>query len=229
MSIAAALGKLVGNVSQTLMWFFALPLFIGIYKWFGKRKWHEPEKFFIIVFVAVNILAVIWLYCKFGYMSDRHILPLMMVLVLFVPAGIQEWALWLERKFSNKVDPSAAASHNQRLYFLVLLIIGFCICVPKLLKPIRIEEQGYRAAADWLKANTKSTDVIAVPDKRINFYAERTGLVYVKGNIPARAAYVVKEIEANAAKESTENLDKAEYQYVDKRNKRVNITIYRNF
>jgi hypothetical protein len=71
-----------------------------------------------------------------------------------------------------------------------LLVIGIVICVPKLFRPIRIEKKGYRLAAEWLKENTTKEDVIAVPDIRISFYAERKGVSqYEKG-----AKYVVKEV-----------------------------------
>ena len=73
-------------------------------------------------------------------------------------------------------------------------MIGIVICVPKLLRPIRIEKQGYRAAAQWLNANTDNAKIVAVPDKRISFYAQRQGLVYKSGNIPANVVYIVRTL-----------------------------------
>jgi hypothetical protein len=225
--IAGAVGKFAQQTSQTLMWFFVLPLLIGIYNWFKKRKWYDAEKFFIIILIAVNLSVLVWLYCRHGYMSDRHTLPLMTVLVLFIPAGLQELALWLEKKVSGEVRSDSGS--GRRFYFVVLLAAGIFICVPKLLKPIRIEERGYKMAADWLAANTKSSDVVAVPDKRINFYAGRMGPVYEDENIPAGPAYVVKKINTgNSADASAEKSGRAEYRYIDKKKKRVSIAIYKN-
>ena len=55
---------------------------------------------------------------------------------------------------------------------------------------MRIDKRSYREAAKWLNQNTASSEVIAVPDRRIAFYAERKGLVYDK-NIPMELKYVV--------------------------------------
>ncbi|MFZ0034866.1 MAG: glycosyltransferase family 39 protein, partial [Sedimentisphaerales bacterium] len=82
--ITGALGKLVQRVSETLMWFFVPALLIGMYKCLGKRNWREPERFFVITLIALNILIMTWLYCKHGYMSRRHTLPLVIFTIFYV-------------------------------------------------------------------------------------------------------------------------------------------------
>jgi len=228
-NIAKAFYKLVENVGETLMWFFVPALLIGMHKWFKTRKWFEPEAFFIIAIIVLNIPVMIWLYCKHGYMSERHTLSLLILPILYVPVGLKELAIWLQERFSNKTEPSVVTNRNERFWFLVLFIIGTSICTPKLLRPIRIEKQGYRAAAQWLKANTDGRDIVAVPDKRISFYAQRTGLVYENGNIPPSAVYIVKiskkeNDKAALAKQS----GKVEYQYIDKIKRGTSVIIYRN-
>jgi hypothetical protein len=223
-----AFGKLVGNIGETLMWFFVPALLIGMCKWFKGRKWYEPEKFFVIAIIVLNVPVMIWLYCKHGYMSDRHTLPLLIIPILYAPVGLQELAIWLRDRFSKKAEPSAAINHNERLWFLVLFLIGICICAPKLLKPIRMEKQGYRAAAKWLKANTDSTATAAVPDIRINFYAQREGLVYENGSISRKADYIVKLQNKKDETALTEPPGKVEYEYIDKTKKGISVIIYRN-
>lgn len=228
-NIAKALCKLGGNVGETLMWFFVPALLIGMYKWFKTRKWHEPETFFIIALIVLNVPVMIWLYCKHGYMSDRHTLPLLILPILYVPVGLQELAIWFEERFSKKVESSSAINRNERFWFLVLFLIGISICVPKLFRPIRIKKQGYRAAAKWLKVNTDSADKVAVPDIRISFYAQREGVEYENGNIPANVVYTVR-ISRNQKDETAlmESLGKVEYKYVSKRKRGVNVIIHRN-
>jgi len=97
-----------------------------------------------------------------------------------------------------------------------------------LLEPIRKEKQGYLAAAKWIKENIDEKDVLAVPDKRISFYAEREGIVYEGGNIPPTAIYVVKIM-----KHSDEELNFGETArevysvWVDKRKKGGKLIIYK--
>ena len=227
-NIAKALGKLGENIGETLMWFFVPALLIGMYKRFKTLKWYEPEKFFIIAIIALNIPVMIGLYCKHGYMSDRHTLPLLIIPILYVPVGLQELASWCHKRFSRKVESSIAINRNERFWFLVLLLIGVSICTPKLFRPIRAEKQGYRAAAQWLKANTDSTAIVAVPDKRISFYAERRELVYENENIPEKAEYIVKMFKKQKDATSLVNpLGKLEYEFVNKAGKSINIAIYK--
>jgi hypothetical protein len=110
------------------------------------------------------------------------------MLIFYVPAGLEILAKWINDKFpGNQVQNN----RHWRRYFFVLLIIGVGICTPKLIKPLGVEKRGYRAAAQWLMENTRREDTVAVPDSRISFYAERTGLVYEK-DIPDGAKYVVR-------------------------------------
>jgi hypothetical protein len=229
-NISKALGKLVGNIGETLMWFFVPFLFIGMYTWFKTRTWREPDSFIIAAFVIVNIPIMIWLYCKYDYMSDRHTLPLLLFAILYVPVGLQESAIWLRQRFSSHAGLFAATSRDERFWFLVLLVMGVLICVPKLLGPIRSEKQGYKAAANWLKANTDSAARIAVPDKRISFYAERTELVYEDERVPEKAEYIVKIFQKQKDPFTyTKRPGKVEYEYLDKAKRGTNVVIYRNF
>jgi len=228
-SIIKALCKLFSNVGETLVWFFVPALLIGMYKWFKSRKWHEPEAFFIIGLIVLNVPVMIWLYCRYGYISDRHTLPLLILPILFVPVGLQELAIWFEERFPMKVKFPSVINHDTRFWFMVLFLVGISICIPKLFSLIRINKQGYNAAAKWLKANTDSADIVAVPDIRISFYAEREGFVYKNGNIPANAVYVVS-ISENQEDEKAliKPLGKVEYKYVSKRKKGVNVVIQKN-
>jgi len=227
-SIIKAFCKLFSNVGETLVWFFVPGLLIGMYKWFKFRKWHEPEAFFVIGLIALNVPLVILLYCRYGYISDRHTLPLLILPILYVPLGLQELANWFEERFPKKVKYFPESNHDVNFWFLVLFLVGISVCVPKLFRPIRINRQGYRAAATWLKANTDAADVVAVPDKRISFYAEREGVVYKHGNIPRNAVYVVRILKGQ--KDETvlvEPLGKVEYKYVSRGGKGADVVIYK--
>jgi len=184
-----AIGVFVENMNENLLYYFVPALLIGAYtRLRRKSEAANIEKFFIPAFVLLNVIMMIMLYQSMAYMSRRHCLPLTVMLIFYVPAGLEILAKWIEDKFSgNQVQNNR---HSQR-YFFVLLIIGVGICTPKLIKPLGADKLGYRAAAQWLMENTRQEDTVAVPDARISFYAERTGLVYEK-DIPERAKYVVR-------------------------------------
>lgn len=226
---AKAFGKVFENIGETLMWFFVPAFLIGMHVMFKTRKWHKPEQFFVIAIIFLNIPVMVWLYCRHGYISDRHTLPLLIIPILYVPVGLQELAIWCRKGFSWRIEPSAVTSRDGRFWFLVLFLVGVFICTPKLLRPIRIEKQGYRAAANWLKANTDIADTVAVPDERISFYAQRQGLVYENENIPANAVYTVKISKNQEYKiDLMDSLVNVEYEYVAKSKRGFNVIIFKN-
>ena len=221
--IASAFGKLAQRISEMLMWFFVPALLIGIYKHFRRRDWREPKKFFVIALIVLNVLLMTLLYCKFGYMSRRHTLPLVVFTIFYIPLGLDVLALWLSEKLShNKTDTD--------FWFLVLLVIGVSICCFKVL---RMEEQSqrdtaYRNAARWLAQNTNEEDIIAVPDSRIGLYSGRRSIQYEGKTIPQKAQYVVKVLEDEKDMPSgEENLRVKEIFSIEKKSRKSKVIIYK--
>jgi hypothetical protein len=227
--VAGALGKLVQRIGETLMWFFVPALLIGMYKHFGRQSWYEPERFFVITFIILNVLIMILLYCKFGYMSRRHTLPLVVLTIFYVPVGLEALASWLNEKFSKILERLFAVRTDTNFWFSVLLIIGIFICTPKLLRPIRIEKQSYRDAALWLAKNTDEGDIIAVPDIRIGYYSGRSRSIEYNGRaIPKEARYIVKLFEDEKNTSRGEEMIQAKEVYsVNVKGKGEKIVIYR--
>ena len=111
--------------------------------------------------------------------------------------------------------------------FLILLLVGTGICLPKLLSPIRIEKQGYRDTANWLMENTAPKDMIAVPDRRISFYAERKGLMLGK-KVSQGAGYVVRIMKNEDKELNLGRIVKEKHSvWVDGRKKDKKLVIYK--
>lgn len=181
-NIAGAFKELLENIGETLMWFFVPALLIGMYKWFKTRKWYEPATFFIITLIVLNVPLMIWLYSKYGYMDVRHTLPLIVFMIFYVPIGICTLGDWLDGKFFKKAGSG----------FAVVLVTGIVICSPKLVRPLHHDKIIYRKAAQWLSENTLPGDLIAIPDLRITFYAERKGMHYKQTKPVKNVQYVVR-------------------------------------
>jgi hypothetical protein len=145
------------------------------------------EKFFVTAFFLLNIAMPVLLYCNYNYMSRRHALPFVLLGIFYVPLGLRAIGNRLEREIFRSRPPT---NKNSLRWFSILLILGFAVCLPKLLHPAGADKQGYRDTAEWLKNNTGAEDVIAIADWRISFYAERTGLIYEDG-VPEGVDYFV--------------------------------------
>ena len=193
--LAQAFGKLFENIGETLMWFFVPALLIGLYKHFQKQDWCEPKRFFVIAIIALNIPLMVWLYCRSGYMSARHSLPLVVFTIFYIPIGLRMLANWLEEKF-RKETQQTSKKHGSVHFFVILMVIGIVIYTPKLLRPLHYDKLIFRKVAEWLAKNTQEDAIIAVPDPRISFYSERSGIVCDGQEVPDEAKYIVKVFES---------------------------------
>ena len=220
-NVLKTLGEIFNTIGENLMWFFLPALMIGLYYHFRGNA--EREELFLIttfVLVSVTMMVLRYYYIELA-VSKRWSLPLITFTIFYVPVGLHIVGNWLETKFSmNKQREEKKFS-----WFLVLLLAGTGICMPKLLRPVRIEKQGYKAAAQWLKENTASKDVIAVFDRRISFYAERKGLIYDK-KVPKQAKYVVRIVKNGSEPKFGRTVQEKYSVWVDKREKKKRIVIY---
>jgi hypothetical protein len=226
--IVKGFGELVETISENLMWFFVPALCIGFYYRFRQGSKHE-ERFLITVFVLINVAVILLRYCCVQPgISRRYSLPLISFTVFYIPVGLQIIGRWLENIFNDKLYKDKKAGPKIGSWFFILLVIGLGICVPKLLRPLRIEKQSYLIAAQWLRENSAPEDVVAVPDMRISFYAQRRGLVCEDGNIPATVAYFVKITNRESEELKLGRAVRQEYSlWLDKRKKNKKLVIYR--
>jgi 4-amino-4-deoxy-L-arabinose transferase-like glycosyltransferase len=225
-NITKAIGRLIEEISDNLMYFFVPALLIGLYCRFRKQSMAtDIERFFVPVFVVLNVIIMILLYCNYGYISRRNCLPLVVCSIFYVPIGLQILADWLSSRFSKGW---LGNNPKPQLWFFILVAIGVAICLPKLVRPLRIKKQGYRDAAKWLKENTAQEDLIAVPDSRIGFYAERGRIVYVDHEIASMARYVIRIEKSESQILGTDNVLRKEYScWVDMKKKEKKLVIYR--
>ena len=185
---------LIGRVSGNLIHFFMPALLVGIFSRYRKKsQLTAEEKFFMPVFAGSNVVMMVLLYCNYGYVTVRHCLPLAVLTIFYVPDGLRIIGKWIGEVLGRTLRRLSLTGGKRVSWFHILLVSGLIICLAKVGPPLRIEKQGYRDAADWLKHNTSESDIIAVPDLRISFYAGRKGSLYVDG-IPKGAAYALRII-----------------------------------
>lgn len=215
-------GALITKMCEMLLYYFIPALSIGCYHYFRKQPKTLERTFFAAAFIILNVVMLCWQSGRF--LSKRHTLALVAFTIFYVPAGFYIIACWLSKK-PSKIGLSA--EKDIRRWFFILMVVGFCICAAKFVMttPLRREKQGYRKAAEWLRKNTASTDIIAVPDMRIVFYAERQGLEYNE-NIPEQADYIVRIVRSEDEKLMFGKDTKEEYStWVDKRKKSEKLMI----
>lgn len=209
------MGKLSDRICQHLMYFFVLPLLIGLYLRFRKGTESDSiERVVVLGLVGLYVLMMLLLYRDYGYISRRHCMPLVVFTVFYIPAGIGAMAKWWCGK-TKKNSPSDVS----RMAF-IFLAVGVAICLSKLLGN-KGNKTGYLAAAEWISANTAKDAVIAVPDSRIRFYAERKGIIIRKPEDWMRGDYYVAIVEGD------EKGGEVSY-WVDQERKKKKVIVHRS-
>jgi hypothetical protein len=222
-----AFGEILKTIGENLMWFFVPMLLIGFWYHFLRDAKYE-ERFLIIAFIITNVVMMVLRYCYIRpHVSQRWSLPLITFTIFYIPVGLRIISRWLERKFPLNKQKTNLFHKNKPFWFSVLFLIGTCLCLPKLLRPIRIEKEGYRDTAEWLRGNTARQDIIAVSDRRISFYAERKGLMLGK-KVPQGAGYVVRIMKNEDEELNLGRIVKEKHSvWVDGRKKDKKLVIYK--
>jgi hypothetical protein len=157
--------------------------------------------------------------------SRRHCLPLIVFSIFYIPIGLQIFAEWLNSRFSKSCLEDNSKSH---IWFFILVAVGVTICLPKLIRPLRIEKKGYRDAAKWLKENTAEEDLIAVPDFRIGFYAERDISTSENEHASQEVDYIVSIVKnKNGEPKIGRSVKEKLSLWVDERRKKDRLIIYK--
>lgn len=170
---------------------FFVPWLLGLF-WRLRYQAERTERVLILAVVVVNVALILGRHVGLGPGDDRrYALGLIALTIFYVPVGIDVLAQGL-----NSLRPLPRPRWLPRRlpelsWFHLLVTVGLLVCLPKLLLASPGNKAGYRAAARWLQENTKAEDVLAVPDIRISFYAQRTGLLYEQYPNSRRVDYVI--------------------------------------
>jgi len=160
---------------------------IGFVAAWRRMRDRLPARFWIGLWGGFQILMLIYLYSTYGYMSRRHVLPIVVSLCLFIPEGLEI----LARRISGKPGMASNPAGAERMAW-ILLAVGMAINLPKLATPLREDKRGYRQASQWLAEHTPEGTKVLVDDVRAGFYADRPyGILVSQPPITARYPYVV--------------------------------------
>jgi 4-amino-4-deoxy-L-arabinose transferase-like glycosyltransferase len=199
--LPAAVDQLFDGIAEGLMVVFLVPWLLGLY-YRLRYQAGRVERVLVPALFLVNLAAMLARSVWIAPGTDRrYCLGLLVLTIFYVPAGLQLMAGWLReiadwglriadwrRKTAQQESPQSSIRNPQ--YFL--LAIGIGTCVFRLGMAPKVDKGSYLAMARWLHENTASDAVVAVPDIRIGFYAERPALFYKRQFDPRRADYAVQ-------------------------------------
>lgn len=193
------LGRSVGALAYELANGFhyvgVVPLLLGAALTLGRLR-RLPGFWLLALYCSIHATAVLALALKQSYVSDRHVMVLVMCGSYLAVAGL----IALPRRVMAYLpDKGEAAAHSvllsPTLWSAVLFGAMIGICLPKALQPLHANRAGNRAAGEWLATHLRPGDIVDDDHCWSHFYA---GQVFLEGKVvalPAEArplSYVVR-------------------------------------
>lgn len=194
-NVGGGLARLANEFGNVMMWGFVPALLVGNLAYFRSGNRHGHDKELLGILIVLNVVILVWLFCNSGYISKRHVLPLVAYTIFQVPAGVRICGRRIAQ-FCAWLGPRAGllGKTSRRFWRRTYLAGGIMALLPGLMAPIRAGKRSYVEAAGWIRANSAAQDVIVTLEPRIATYAERPFLVGFREPYFARARYVVQVV-----------------------------------
>src|SRR5206468_747945 len=105
-ALMRSLGALVRELVQGLHYLAVVPTLLGLW-WFGRLAARRRGLWIMIAYFVLHALILVALGLKVYYVSDRHVMMLIMPLTFFLAAGLLEMgdrlAQWVQIRFQRAV------------------------------------------------------------------------------------------------------------------------------
>jgi hypothetical protein len=191
--------EFVRELAQSLHYVLGLLALYGL--WAARRRMYRPIDRLLIIFCGLYSAAAFCVAWQSGYLSGRHLLPLVAIALPWAAVGIWEFAA-----------VACAAGRAPRAVPLVgsaivaLLVIG-CLC--STLKPLGAGRAGHRQAIDWLASPQARAGAVLDSMGLTALYSGRTTYRYhaaAAALADPKLAYIVieqSELAANSGRGAT--------------------------
>ncbi len=186
-------------LSRTLFWVLWVFTLIGLWR-HGRRLAGIPLTW-VMAALSLVLLALLYrLTVRLGYLSERHMLLILLCLVYPTAAGIDLAGRWLADGL-RRLKPALAGTRwtNTAAWSLGLLLLLTVIPAVKSLEPLHHNRAGFRDVGCWLHEYTSPEEPIEDPFGWANFYAGRVFTEPLPGSrspVPP-ARYVILEETGN--------------------------------
>lgn len=169
----AAVGLEVGRGFYYVGWIAAL---YGLFR-YRKRIPTTPAAWPVLLLCGLHAAAIWRVAAVKGYVSERHVLVILMCGLFWAVAALQDIAVRAAdgvRLLAEKRPGALLAFGSRAWVWSVGLPLAFAgAALPRTLQPLHANEAGHRAAGRWLAAHARADDVICDPFKWAGYYAGR--------------------------------------------------------
>ena len=112
-----------------------------------------------------NVLILLYLATKIGYVSERHALPIACYLTIFAGPVLA--------RIAESIGRSRSPLFSRDPVIVTALLLAL-FCLPGALKPLHANREGLRRAGEWLAKNMKPDEHLIDPFDWSAYYSGRT-------------------------------------------------------
>jgi hypothetical protein len=174
------------------------PVILGMW-WYRSRMWDVPGMWILLVLCGLSVFGLWRLAVEVGYMSDRHLMILVMCSCYAAAAAVWElpgrfWQWYQTKRAQATAESRANLRPPLAMISVALLCVMIVMGLPKSLQRLHGNRAGHHAAGLWLAEHSAPSDVIEDDHCWAHYYAgrvfqERHPLPWPEGH--ERMRYVV--------------------------------------
>jgi hypothetical protein len=155
-----------------------VPALIGLYASFSRLR-RLPGPWALAIYCAMHATALLAVAMTLSYVSDRHVMVLVLCGSYLVAAGLCEIPRRVLAYFGGQ--PGSSLLRSPAFWSILLLVglIGFCL--PKTLQPLHANRAGNHLAGLWLAERLQFGDIVDDDHCWSHYYA---GQVFEEGKDP---------------------------------------------
>jgi hypothetical protein len=178
--LARSMRALTLEVSNGFHYLGVVPAVLGLFLCFGSLR-RQPGFWAVAVFGLIHSGILLALARTVNYVSDRHVMVLVLCGSYFAAAGLVE----LPRRLLGTRIPKPALVMRPAFWSTILFLAMFGFCLPKTLQPLHVNRLGNREAGFWLQSQLRPGDIVDDDHCWSHYYA---GEVFLEGREPALSA-----------------------------------------
>ncbi len=153
--LGQGLAALVMELTQSFHYFGWLPALAGLW-WFRGVLGRFPGPWVAVVLCVLQSLVLCLLVAKMSYVSDRHVMWLVLYGCYPAVATLRE----LPRRFGAWRGEQTRERAGRWRWEAILIVLLIGLCLPRTLQPLHGNRAGHHAAGLWLAQRLQGGDVV---------------------------------------------------------------------
>jgi hypothetical protein len=147
---AGAVGQLGTEIIAGLHYFWAVPALMGLWWQRGLIR-RSPASWLLTTLCLLYLVVLVRLGMREGYISNRHVLIVVMCLTYAAVWALCAWPLRV---------PGTFFARRTAAFSLAGLLLVIATCLPKTLQPLHGNRAGHHAAGLWLAQRVHAGDEV---------------------------------------------------------------------